>query len=640
MADDIEYRVLARKYRPADFSDLIGQEPMVRTLTNAFEMGRIAQAYMLTGVRGVGKTTTARILARALNHETEAGDGGPTVDLAAPGVHCKAIMEGRHPDVIEMDAASHTGIDDIREIIAGVRYRPTTARYKVYIVDEVHMLSKSAFNALLKTLEEPPPHVKFVFATTEIRKVPVTVLSRCQRFDLRRIEPSRMMRHLEDIAGRESVKTEEAALAMIARASEGSVRDALSLLDQAIAHAAGTGAGRVEASGVREMMGLADRGRVIDLFEHLMHGRTAEALAEVKAQYDDGAEPETILSDLAQFVHFVTRLRFAPEAADDTSLSPDERERGASFAATLSVRVLGRAWQMLLKGIAEVASSSHPLIAADMVIVRIAHAASLPTLDEALASLEEGAGGAAEPPASRTALMADAPKASASVQGTGAPASSVDRPQPAAVAVPTEENPPPVAMIAGTDGSSGATVALRVEPAPVVEPKADEDASRWLDERIDEAKTRRDLKFRRLLDAFVDPVRVSRGENGGRFEFRAADGAPVDLAQTIAAQLRETHGETWAVATVDQSGPGTPRERAGAAKKRLREEAEADPTVQAVLRTFPDARITDIRLGDDMETDALPDEPDVVLASGEADETEHESGDRNDPGPSGLDDYF
>ncbi|WP_292542849.1 DNA polymerase III subunit gamma/tau, partial [Mesorhizobium sp.] len=377
------YRVLARKYRPSNFSELIGQEPMVRTLTNAFASGRIAQAWMLTGVRGVGKTTTARILARALNYKTATVDQ-PSVDLSIPGEHCQAIMEGRHVDVIEMDAASHTGIDDIRDIIERVRYAPVSARYKVYIIDEVHMLSTQAFNGLLKTLEEPPPHVKFIFATTEIRKVPITVLSRCQRFDLRRIDAGALVAHLSAIAAKEGISVDDDALAMIARAAEGSARDSLSILDQAIAHGSGT----VSTEAVRAMLGLADRARIVDLFEHVMKGDVAAALAEFRAQYDTGADPAALLTDLAEFNHLVTRLRFVPTAADDASLSEDERRRGGDFAGTLSVRVLSRTWQMLLKGIPEVQSSNRPVSAAEMVLIRLAHAADLPTLDEALKSLE------------------------------------------------------------------------------------------------------------------------------------------------------------------------------------------------------------------------------------------------------------
>src|SRR5581483_11545990 len=356
------YRVLARKYRPATFDDLIGQDAMVRTIKNAFETGRIPQAWILTGVRGVGKTTTARILARALNYELPDGSvTAPTVDMPVLGVHCQAIMESRHLDVLEMDAASHNSVDDVRQINDAIRYAPVSARYKVYILDEVHMLSGAAFNALLKTLEEPPPHAKFIFATTEIRKVPITVLSRCQRFDLRRLDAALLVKHLEGIAAKEKIEVEPAALALIARAAEGSVRDSLSLLDQAIAHAgAETGAGQsknaagpVRADDVRQMLGLADRVRIVDLFEALMKGDTAAALKELREQYDIGADPAVILSDLAEFTHFVTRVKVVPAVADDVSLSEAERLRGREFATRLSHRVLSRAWQMLLKGIGE-----------------------------------------------------------------------------------------------------------------------------------------------------------------------------------------------------------------------------------------------------------------------------------------------
>ncbi|NBU14623.1 MAG: DNA polymerase III subunit gamma/tau, partial [Alphaproteobacteria bacterium] len=334
------YRVLARKYRPQTFTDLIGQEAMVRTLSNAFDTGRIPQAWMLTGVRGVGKTTTARILARGLNYLLPDGTGGPTIHMPQEGVHCGAIMESRHVDVLEMDAASHTGIDDVKQLTDGVRYSPASARYKVYIIDEVHMLSDKAFNAFLKTLEEPPPHAKFIFATTEIRKVPVTILSRCQRFDLRRVDADVLVAHLKKICAAELVKAEDDALALIARAAEGSVRDALSLLDQAIAH----GAGFVEAETVRVMLGLADRARIIDLFDHLMHGRMHDALMEFKAQYDLGADPRQIIADLAEFSHFVTRLKVVPDAAISQDVTEAERTRGRSFMS-LPMNVLSRAWQ-------------------------------------------------------------------------------------------------------------------------------------------------------------------------------------------------------------------------------------------------------------------------------------------------------
>ena len=384
------YRVLARKYRPSSFDDLIGQEAMVRTVSNAFETGRIPQAWILTGVRGVGKTTTARILARALNYEKPDGSvKGPTIHMPDLGVHCQAIMESRHMDVLEMDAASHTGVDDVRQINDSVRYAPASARYKVYIIDEVHMLSTAAFNAFLKTLEEPPEHAKFVFATTEIRKVPVTVLSRCQRFDLRRVEADVLMTHLGNIAAKEGVEVEPEALGIIARAAEGSVRDSLSLFDQAIAHAAGL----VRADAVRQMLGLADRTRVIDLFEHLARGDIASAFGEFRAQYDVGADPVVVLSDLAEFVNFVTRVKIVPATADNVAFGETERVRAREFAAKLSMRVLSRMWQMLLKGIAEVQTATRPAAAAEMVLVRIAYVADLPTPDEAIRMLDQNGGG-------------------------------------------------------------------------------------------------------------------------------------------------------------------------------------------------------------------------------------------------------
>ena len=385
-APGASYRVLARKYRPATFADLIGQDAMVRTISNAFETGRIPQAWILTGVRGVGKTTTARILARALNYELADGSvKGPTIAMPVLGLHCQPIMESRHVDVIEMDAASHNGVDDVRQINEAVRYSPVSARYKVYILDEVHMLSGAAFNALLKTLEEPPPHVKFVFATTEIRKVPITVLSRCQRFDLRRVDTAALVKHLEGICAQEKISAEPEALGLIARAAEGSVRDALSLMDQAIAHAAGS----VRAEDIRAMLGLADRTRIIDLFEALMRGDMAKALGELRDQYDSGADPAVVLSDLAEFTHFVTRVKIVPAVADDVSLAETERTRGRAFATALSMRVLTRAWQMLFKGLAEVKEAGKPLAAAEMVLVRIAYAADLPTPDEVVRDIQQ-----------------------------------------------------------------------------------------------------------------------------------------------------------------------------------------------------------------------------------------------------------
>ncbi|HJR57133.1 MAG TPA: DNA polymerase III subunit gamma/tau, partial [Rhizomicrobium sp.] len=389
------YRVLARKYRPADFTGLIGQEALVRTLSNAFATGRIAHAFMLTGVRGVGKTTTARIIARALNCI------GPDGKRTEPTIHpcgqcepCLSIAESRNVDVQEMDAASRTGIDDIREIIEGVRYAPVAARYKVYIIDEVHMLSKQAFNGLLKTLEEPPPHVKFIFATTEIRKVPVTVLSRCQRFDLRRIESAELAHYLGTLAEKEKVGIEEGALALIARAAEGSARDGLSLLDQSIAHGSVVGGalegGAITAEMVRAMLGLADRGRVLDLFEKLMAGKLPEALGDVTAMYDAGADPLAVMQDLLETTHFLTRIKVAPAAQGFFDGGSAEARRAGELAAKLSVPTLTRAWQMLLKGLMDVRDATRPISALEMALIRVAYASDLPPTDKLVRDLLEG----------------------------------------------------------------------------------------------------------------------------------------------------------------------------------------------------------------------------------------------------------
>ena len=382
----LPYRVLARKYRPQRFEDLIGQEAMVRTLANSFAAGRIHQAYIFTGVRGTGKTTTARILARALNYSVPGKIDAPSVDLPVLGAHCQAIMDSRHVDVIEMDAASHTGVDDVREIIENARYRPVSARTKVYIIDEVHMLSKQAFNALLKTLEEPPEHVKFLFATTEIEKVPITVRSRCIRFDLKRIESGLMMKHLEKICGLESVSAEPEALAIIARVAEGSVRDALSLLDQAIAYG---GAGGVTALAVRDMLGLSDRGEILTLFERAMKGEIAEALDLMRALYRAGADPADVLLEVAEVCHYVTQVKIAPDAPDDATIGESEREKGREFAGRLSMGALTRAWQILLKGFDDVNDSPRPLASAEMALIRLAYASDLPTPEEALRRLAE-----------------------------------------------------------------------------------------------------------------------------------------------------------------------------------------------------------------------------------------------------------
>ncbi len=601
------YRVLARKYRPSNFSELIGQEPMVRTLTNAFSTGRIAQAWMLTGVRGVGKTTTARILARALNYRTATVDQ-PTVDLAVAGEHCQAIMEGRHVDVIEMDAASHTGIDDIRDIIDRVRYAPVSARYKVYIIDEVHMLSNQAFNGLLKTLEEPPPHVKFIFATTEIRKVPITVLSRCQRFDLRRIDAGALVRHLSSISLREGIAIDEEALAMIARAAEGSARDSLSILDQAIAHSgAEGGGGAVSAAEVRAMLGVADRARIIDLFEHVMKGDVAAALGEFRSQYDTGADPATVLTDLAEFNHLVTRLRFVPEAVEDAALSQEERSRGAAFAKTLSVRVLSRTWQMLLKGIPEVQSSNRPVSAAEMVLIRLAHAADLPTLDEALKTLE--AGGGPTTPETRPNSVATAP---ASAPAAPAPASNGGASAVASARMPaTGGGGQTMRLVAAAEPTALAAPVQPVqEPPPSVQVRSLADIAALAD-------THRDLAFKVLLKRYVRPVRIEPG----RIEVGLTADAPKLLLNDLNARLRDWTGRNWLVSLSKDEGGQTLAEAEAARRESAFMDARSDPAVAAVLARFPGSKIIDVRIPDAPDIEAAQDTSPADPAADEDDDS-------------------
>ncbi|HEY8016264.1 MAG TPA: DNA polymerase III subunit gamma/tau, partial [Dongiaceae bacterium] len=443
------YRVLARKYRPATFADMIGQESLVRSLTNAIASGRIAQGYMLTGVRGVGKTTTARILARAFNCIGPDGKGGATAIPCGQCSHCLAIAEDRHIDVIEMDAASRTGVGDIRELIEGVRYAPVEARYKIYIIDEVHMLSTQAFNALLKTLEEPPTHVKFIFATTDIRKVPVTVLSRCQRFDLRRVDAEALAAYYAQIATAEGARVAPGALALIARAADGSVRDGLSLLDRALALGEeGSVAGEIGEDQIRDMMGLADRSRLFDLFDLLMQGQTAGALAILAELYQSGADPALLLQDLLDLTHWLTRIKFLPQAADDPAAAEIERRRGRELAGRLSISVLTRCWQMLLKGLGEVQAAPSPLQAAEMALIRLTHAADMPPPGElARRLLEAGAAGTATP-AVPPAASASAPAAPPGSMSASAPRASAATPGPAApaagrAAVAIEESPRP-----------------------------------------------------------------------------------------------------------------------------------------------------------------------------------------------------
>ncbi len=556
------YRVLARKYRPSTFAELIGQEAMVRTLTNAIRAGRLAHAFILTGVRGIGKTTTARLIARALNCEA-----GPTIEPCGTCEPCRAIAEDRHVDVLEMDAASRTGVGDIRELIEGVRYRPAAARYKVYIIDEVHMLSNQAFNALLKTLEEPPEHVKFIFATTEIRKIPVTVLSRCQRFDLRRVDARALSAHFAAIAERENAELEPEALAMIARAADGSVRDGLSLLDQAIAHAGGA----VTAQQTRDMLGLADRARVVDLFEAVMKGDIAAALDQVAEQYALGADPAVVLQDMLEVTHWLTRLKLAPEAESATAPDGGDAGRGRDMARALSMAALTRAWQMLLKGLGEVRVAPAPLQAAEMVLVRLAYAADLPGPAEAVEALRKGTppsmpGGGNGP---SPAPPGGAATATAAARPSEAPAAG-----PRAALAPTPSAPSPEAPM---PADFRALVALFEE--------------------------RREALLAAALRHNVHPVRFEPG----RIDVRLTDHAPRDLANKVGTLLSRWTGRRWMVSVSGEPGEPTLAEQDRAAEQARHRAAAADPLVEAVLTTFGDmgARIAAVRdLGE-----AAPSEP-------------------------------
>jgi DNA polymerase-3 subunit gamma/tau len=560
---DKPYRVLARKYRPAGFEDLIGQEAVVRTVSNAFETGRIPQAWILTGVRGVGKTTTARILARALNYELPDGSvKGPTIHMPKLGVHCQAIMESRHMDVLEMDAASHTGVDDVRQINDSVRYAPASARYKVYIIDEVHMLSTAAFNAFLKTLEEPPEHAKFVFATTEIRKVPVTVLSRCQRFDLRRVEADVLMAHLANIAAKEGVETEAEALGIIARAAEGSVRDSLSLLDQAIAHAAGP----VRADAVRQMLGLADRTRVIDLFEHLVRGDIASAFKEFREQYDTGADPVVVLSDLAEFVNFVTRVKIVPATADNVAFGETERKRARDFATKISMRVLSRMWQMLLKGTSEVQGATRPAAAAEMVLVRIAYVADMPTPDEAIRMIEQNGGTSATVATNASSRPTTASPVASMSSSPSRPAAS-----PRASAEPSMRP-----QMAAPSPDVQAAPALRIASFP---------------ELVALAGEKRDLLTKAALEADVRLVRIE----DGRLELALERSAARTLINDLSRKLEQWTARRWTVIVSNEAGQPTLREQNAAAKNQRERAAESDPRVQEVLARFPGAKLVEVR---------------------------------------------
>ena len=555
------YRVLARKYRPTTFDDLIGQEVTVRILRNAFALDRVAHAFMLTGVRGVGKTTTARIIARCLNCIGADGQGGPTAAPCGVCANCVAILADRHPDVTEMDAASNTGVDDVREIIEATRFRPMQARTRVFIVDEVHMLSRNAFNALLKTLEEPPPHVKFLFATTEIRKVPVTVLSRCMRFDLRRVPAEMLAGHFARIAEAEGVAVEAEALALIARAADGSVRDGLSLLDQAIAQAPGGSA--VGAAAVIDMLGLADRGAMFDLLEALFAGRPADALAITERAHEHGADLGTMLADLLELLHTLTRLKTIPGLRTGRELPEAERTRGAALADRLDMATLGRAWQMLLKGIGEVEQAPDRRAAAEMILIRLCHVADLPLPAELVRRLSGAI--------------------------TAAPV--------APIAAPAAANAAPPAGSAGRVSADGAT-ARRLEPlaAPLVaSPPPAVAAATALPANLREVAAivagRREASLHAHLVHSVHLVRFAAPV----IELRPEPEAPRDLASRLAAVLLAATGLRWTIAL--SAAPGEPTLAAqGEAADAARRDAVAEhPLVRAILETFPGAKVASVR---------------------------------------------
>ena len=567
------YQVLARKYRPETFADLVGQDTMVRTLKNAFAADRIAQAFVLTGIRGTGKTTTARIIAKGLNCTGPDGSGGPTTEPCGQCEPCRAIAEGRHVDVMEMDAASRTGVGDIREIIDSVHYRATSARYKIYIIDEVHMLSTNAFNALLKTLEEPPAHVKFIFATTEIRKVPVTVLSRCQRFDLRRIEPDVMVTLLRRIAAAEAAEITDDALALITRAAEGSARDATSLLDQAISN----GAGQTGADQVRAMLGLADRGRVLDLFDQVMKGDAAAALNELAQQYADGADPVAVLRDLAEITHWISVVKISAAAADDPTTPPDERRRGLAMATALPMRALTRMWQMLLKALEEVAIAPNAMMAAEMAIIRLTHVADLPDPETLLRKLQSA------PASAFSTAFATAPAAASAAAGPSAAAQSAD----------------------GTRMPTTVKIAHRGATQPAIAVDAPPHLASF-DQVVALIRQNRDMK---LLVEVETTLRLAR-YSPGRIEFAPTDQAPRDLAARLGSRLQSWTGQRWAVSVVNDAGAATIAETRDAGTMAMTAAAATHPLVQAVFAAFPGARITAIRTPEailaEAATTALP----------------------------------
>jgi DNA polymerase III subunit gamma/tau len=575
------YRVLARKYRPQTFAEVIGQEAMVRTVSNAIATGRIAHAFMLTGVRGVGKTTTARIIARALNCIGPDGSGGPTVAPCGACVHCRSIAEDRHVDVIEMDAASRTGVDDIRDLTEGMRYRPVSARYKIYIIDEVHMLSKNAFNALLKTLEEPPPDVKFVFATTEVHRVPVTVLSRCQRFALRRVPLDQLVEHYRRIAEAEGIAIAPGALGLIARAADGSVRDGLSLLDQAIALSGGA----IDESVVRDMLGIADRAQVWELFETALGGDAAGALDRLDRLYQGGADPQIVMQDLLELTHFVTRLKLTPEAGRSDPLEEGDREQARPLAAALSMPVLARAWQMLLKGLEEVQAAPAPAQAAAMVLIRLAYVAELPVPGDLVRALT-----ATTPAGQRNAITPSHPPSH-----SGGERMAGGR-ETGGSAPPSPQLLPDAGPSAQRIESAVAIAPAVATPAPLAAPESPPNSERDpLPQSFAEVVALFDRRREGLLRSHLSSHVHLVAFEPGRIEFRPADGAPRDLANRLGQLLGEWTGRRWIVAVSQAAGAPTLAEEEARRASSLRNEVTAHPLVRAVLETFPGATIEAVR---------------------------------------------
>tara|TARA_B100000767_G_scaffold38025_1_gene31953 strand:+ start:676 stop:2442 length:1767 start_codon:yes stop_codon:yes gene_type:complete len=562
------YQVLARKYRPATFSDLIGQDTMVRTLTNAFEANRIAQAFILTGIRGTGKTSTARIISKGVNCIGEDGNGYSTTEPCGKCEHCQSISNGRHVDVFEMDAASKTGVADVREIIESVQYRATSARFKIYIIDEVHMLSNSAFNALLKTLEEPPKHVIFIFATTEIQKIPVTVLSRCQRFDLRRIEPEIMIEYLKNVAAEEGVEISKDALALITRASEGSVRDSISLLDQSISNSMD----KIDAKDIREMLGLSDRGRILDLFNLIVSGDTVGALNELSSLYSDGGEPEAILNDLAEISHWISLIKITPEAAEDPTVSPDERSRGKIIANRLNIRSLSRMWQMLLVALDEIRIAPNSMMAAEMTIIRLTHVSELPSPEELIKKIQN------------SSIQSN--KTNIQIQGG------------------TTNNKIQDNINDNLSKTISHPVAYKSVSHSTQNLAEDRDFNsehiHSFSDVIELIKLNRDIQ---LLVEVETCLRLT-SFSSGRIEFVPTNDAPANLAQKLGTKLTQWSGIRWAVSVVNEGGESTIAEMKLEESNKLNALAKEHKMVQTAFLVFPNAKITNIRSVESMTQEA------------------------------------